>query len=330
MFHHKEGIWLEEATFTKSGYFGYGVGVSGDVAISGSWLDGSAPGTVSIFRRLGNAETILGDANNDGTVNDGDAAILAGNWQTPSGATWSMGDFNEDGIVDDADATILAANWHSGGGGVAHVWNEEATLEPSDATTNAWFGYRSDIHADNIFGDVAIVSAKYDDEVDTDAGAAYIFRYDSETEVWVEQAKLLADDADDGDNFGSDVAICGNTAIVGARDDDDNGSNSGSAYIFQWDGVTYDEGKEVWLQVDKIAASDGAAGEMFGEAVDVLAESFAVGAWGHPTGGVENLTGAAYVFTPDMTQTAVPEPGMLIMIAGSFCSLALCLVRKVS
>ena len=36
----------------------------------------------------------------------------------------------------------------------------------------------------------------------------------------------------DYDGFGSNVSISGETAIVGARDDDDNGSASGSAYIF--------------------------------------------------------------------------------------------------
>ena len=321
IFHRDAGVWSLESTFTKDRQLGYGVGVSGDVAISGAWDDGSAPGTTYIFRRAGGLVSILGDANSDGIVNNLDAGILAANWQMQSGATWAMGDFNDDHAVNDIDATLLASNWQNnstprnGAGG----WTEEATLQPSDATTNTWFGYRSDVYADDVFGDVAIVSAKYDDELGADTGAAYIFRYDSQTESWSEQVKLLADDVAAADNFGSDVAIFGNTAIVGSRGDDDNGSNSGSAYIFQWDGITYDEGKEVWLQVDKITASDGAAGEMFGEAVDVLADSFAVGAWGHPTGGGTDLIGSVYVYAPAPTQAAVPEPGTLTLMLAGLC-----------
>ncbi|MCZ6612369.1 MAG: FG-GAP repeat protein [Planctomycetota bacterium] len=44
--------------------------------------------------------------------------------------------------------------------------------------------------------------------------------------------KLLADDGAAGDVFGHSVAISGATAIVGAQDDDDNGTQSGSAYLF--------------------------------------------------------------------------------------------------
>ncbi len=44
--------------------------------------------------------------------------------------------------------------------------------------------------------------------------------------------KLLADDGAAQDYFGFSVAISGPTTIVGARKDDDNGTDSGSAYLF--------------------------------------------------------------------------------------------------
>ena len=49
---------------------------------------------------------------------------------------------------------------------------------------------------------------------------------------YAETAKLTALDAAAGDQFGYSVAISGNIAIVGARGNDDAGSNSGSAYLF--------------------------------------------------------------------------------------------------
>ncbi len=45
-------------------------------------------------------------------------------------------------------------------------------------------------------------------------------------------AKLLADDGAADDFFGTSVAISGATAIVGAFHDQDNGTASGSAYLF--------------------------------------------------------------------------------------------------
>ena len=47
-----------------------------------------------------------------------------------------------------------------------------------------------------------------------------------------EAQKLLAGDGASSDLFGWSVAIDGDTAVIGARLDDDNGSSSGSAYVF--------------------------------------------------------------------------------------------------
>ena len=46
------------------------------------------------------------------------------------------------------------------------------------------------------------------------------------------EVKIAANDTSEGDWFGWAVAISGDTAIVGAYQDDDAGSNSGAAYIF--------------------------------------------------------------------------------------------------
>ncbi|GAI64018.1 unnamed protein product, partial [marine sediment metagenome] len=51
-----------------------------------------------------------------------------------------------------------------------------------------------------------------------------------------EVAKLLASDVAAEGVFGKSVAISGDTVVIGAYRDDDNGTNSGSAYIFQRSG----------------------------------------------------------------------------------------------
>ena len=47
------------------------------------------------------------------------------------------------------------------------------------------------------------------------------------------ETKLTAADAAAYDWFGRSVAISGNTALVGAVNDDDDGDASGSAYLFE-------------------------------------------------------------------------------------------------
>lgn len=64
-------------------------------------------------------------------------------------------------------------------------------------------------------------------------GRAYVFRR-AGTE-WRQGAKLAPDDGDGSDIFGGPVALTadGSTALLGAIDDEDpNGPNAGSAYLF--------------------------------------------------------------------------------------------------
>ena len=76
-----------------------------------------------------------------------------------------------------------------------------------------------------------------DDDGGTDSGSAYVFVRSGTT--WSEQAKLIASDAAVLDWFGSEVALSGDTALVGAMWDDDAGTESGSAYVFVRSGTTW-------------------------------------------------------------------------------------------
>lgn len=68
------------------------------------------------------------------------------------------------------------------------------------------------------------------------SGSDYVFRFNGST--WVEGQKLLASDGALDDRFGSSVAVSGNVAIVRASLDDDNGTDSGSVYVFRFNGAT--------------------------------------------------------------------------------------------
>ena len=101
-------------------------------------------------------------------------------------------------------------------------------------------------------------------------------------------AKLTAFDGAAYDNFGKSVAVDGDTMVIGAWGDDDNGNNSGSAYV-------YVRQSGAWSRVAKLTASDGTADDNFGEAVAVDADTIVVGAYGDDDNG--NNSGSAYVFT---------------------------------
>ncbi|MEM7673875.1 MAG: hypothetical protein AAF212_11090, partial [Verrucomicrobiota bacterium] len=76
---------------------------------------------------------------------------------------------------------------------------------------------------------------------------------------------------DISDNFGLSVSILGDLAIMGAPNDGDNGSNSGSAYIFRNSGG-------VWIEEQKIFAVNGESNEFFGTSVVAFANRVLVGA----------------------------------------------------
>ena len=101
----------------------------------------------------------------------------------------------------------------------------EAKLLPSDGAASDYFG-----RSVALSGDTALVGAFYDDDNGSASGSAYVFVRSGAT--WTQQQKLLPSEGAASDQFGISVALSGDTALVGARgDDDDNGSESGGAYI---------------------------------------------------------------------------------------------------
>jgi len=109
---------------------------------------------------------------------------------------------------------------------IVSTWNEEAKLLASDGAEDDEFG-----DCVSIDGDYAIIGVHYDDDNGDNSGSAYVFKRDGQT--WTEKIKLLPSDGADSDKFGCSVSIEGDYVIIGAWSDDDNGVDSGSAYIFR-------------------------------------------------------------------------------------------------
>jgi len=129
-------------------------------------------------------------------------------------------------------------------------------------------------------------------------------KYPITIDPWIQQFKLTPSDGASYDHFGRSISISGDTIVVGAPEDDDNGTDSGSVYIFE----KSVDGWSTMTQTGKLTASDGAASDYFGWAVSIDKTTIVVGA---PYDDDKGLTsGSAYVFErpvngwTDMTQTA--------------------------
>ena len=124
-----------------------------------------------------------------------------------------------------------------------------------------------------------VVGANLDDDKGSDSGSAYVFEMSSpgDASSFAQVAKLTADDGEAGDAFGFAVAISDGTIVVGAHADDDKGSDSGSAYLFQ---KSSPSNASSWSQVAKLTADDGAASDAFGTSVAISDGSIFVGANG--------------------------------------------------
>lgn len=160
------------------------------------------------------------------------------------------------------------------------VVNEHANYSASNGRPSESFGFSVSLsHA------VAVVGAVRADDNGPRAGAAYVHRHDGST--WVQEARLIASDGAEHDLFGWSVAVAGDTAFVGATDDDHELS-TGSVYVFRFNGQS-------WQEEAKLFASDETSG--FGYSLSAFDDVVLIGAFGDNE--VARVAGAAYVFRFD-------------------------------
>lgn len=135
-------------------------------------------------------------------------------------------------------------------------WVQEAKLLPSGlGIADSYFG-----NAVAIDGDVIVVGATHDDEFLSNAGAAYVFRYNDLTENWDLEAKLHASDAASSDHFGISVAIRGDELAVASEWHDAGGvTNTGAAYVFRYDSMS-----GVWNEEQKFVPPVLSSGADYG------------------------------------------------------------------
>jgi len=198
--------------------------------------------------------------------------------------------FGDTGCVAVGSGRIVVGAWGNDDvvdrSGSAYIFdldgNELAKITASDAAENDQFGLSVAVGSGRI-----VVGSRWDDDNGTNSGSAYIFDLDGN-----ELAKITASDGAEFDVFGYSVAVGSGRIVVGAPLDDDNGTDSGSAYIFDLDGN----------ELTKITASDGAADDQFGFSVAVGSGRIVVGANFNDDNGTNS--GSAYIFDLDGNQLA--------------------------
>ncbi len=196
------------------------------------------------------------------------------------------------------------------------TWTQQAYIKASNADKVDLFGRAVGLDGDTLVvsahGEASAAAGVDGDQTDNslrNAGAVYVFERSGST--WSQTAYIKASNPGENDYFGIDLALDGDTLAVGAREDSDatgiNGDqsnddapDSGAVYVFVRSAHT-------WTQQAYLKASNTGAGDYFGDALALNADTLVVGAPREASGGRgvgadqsndnAERSGAAYVFT---------------------------------
>ena len=277
--------WVYQAKLTSTTFplshnhwFGYAVAVDGDTAVIGAPQDmfasSGGPGYALVFTRTGTTwtqRTLIGAS--DGANLDRFGSAVAIDVSTGTIVVGAQRDDNALGT--DAGAAYV----YTGSGA---TWTQQAKLIGATVSASTWYGYSVDIDNDTV-----LVGARRALVAGISAGAAYV--HVRSGAAWTEQARLAAPVGVLNDSFGWSCALSGDTAIVGAPQDDYASlTDAGSAYVF-----TRSAG--VWALQGTLQPAVPATGDFFGASVDVLGDRALVGAQSDDTPVAVN-SGAGYVF----------------------------------
>ncbi len=323
-----ESAKLTASDAWRGDYFGFSVSIDGNAAIIGApsanCISGAECGAVYVFRydgtswieeqkliasdavrglELGRAVSVSGDtiiagANSSAYVFRFNGAQWAEEQKLTASDTSEHIGFGSSVSVSDDRVGVGALRADCAGSstmcGAAYIfqfdgtnWVEEQRLTASNAAAGDRFGFSVSLNGNTAL--VGAISRGCTLHGDEDCGAAFVFGYDGYE--WIEVQELTASDSAGRNMFGESVSVSGETAVVGASDDDCAGKahRCGAAYVFQFNG-------SVWVEEQKLNASDATPGARFGWSVATSGSAVIVGARldGCGPGGLG--CGSAYVF----------------------------------
>jgi len=260
-----------------------------------------------------------------------------------TGSTVDSGDRFGAAVRVENTRAIIGADRFAIDNGTAYIfeysagdWTETSELVPDDPGISEFYGQSVDVSGDlavigadravyifrfdgttwiqeekisstSLFGSTVAVE---DERVAVGSPAQnQVLVYVFDGTIWSLEATLSPSDVQSNDQFGSDVSLDGNALLVGTPFEDDGGSSAGAAYVFRFDGSS-------WNEEVKLVASDAQASDNFGESVSISNNLAVIGApnedggTGDPTSG----SGAGYIFRFDgsqWSQETILRPGVL-------------------
>ncbi|NNF42524.1 MAG: hypothetical protein HKN62_05670 [Phycisphaerales bacterium] len=173
-------------------------------------------------------------------------------------------------------------------------WETSELIAPADAAPGDKFG-----QAVAIDGDLAVIGAPLADQVQLNAGVAYVYAWQGAG--WAHEVTLGPDfDGQVEDQFGLSVAVqldavpadpaIGDLIAIGAPLADGAGVDAGAVYLFNNAGGD-------WFEQIRLAPSTTDAGDDFGRSVSVSGRFLAAGAPKHDEIGVGSNAGTVALFT---------------------------------
>jgi hypothetical protein len=296
--------YLKASNTDAADLFGSSVAISGDTVVVGAPEEDSSAtgvggdqssnatndsGAVYVFTRSGTTwsqQAYIKASNTDpldhfgcSVAIDGDTLVV-GAYGERSNATGVNGDELNDSMDAAGAAYVFVRNGSS--------WTQQAYLKASNTGKGDLFGHDVAIDGDTIAvaareeaSRATGVNGNQNDNSAIGAGAVYVFTRNGVS--WAQEAYLKASNTNFDDQFGYDVAISGDTIVVGAYFEDSNsvGVNgnqadnaalfAGAAYVFTRSGTT-------WSQQAYLKASNTDAYDLFGSSVDVDGDAILVGA----------------------------------------------------
>jgi hypothetical protein len=320
VFTNVNGVWTEQQILkandgSPEDSFGWSVAINGNTAFVGAYGDDDFKGSAYVFTRNGNlwsqqqkltdpngattdqfgwslsitSNTAIISANEDDDAgfDSGSAFVYFNNgasWAFQQKLTASDGADNDSfgwSVAIDNNTAVIGASGDDGIRGSAYVftrsgsvWTEQQKLIANDRVPKDEFG-----NSVAISGGTILIGASGDEKL---RGSVYVFI--NAGNVWNQQQKILTSDGEPDDSFGWSMAISDKTAIVGAFLDDNNDTDSGSAYILR----IIDP---FWGEEILATPATGVANDLFGISVSISGNTAVIGA-----SGTNNSQGTAYVY----------------------------------
>ncbi len=209
---------LTSSTQAASARFGCSISMNGEAMIVGAYNETSGKGAAYIFGydkvdgvwHQANCQRIVAS---DGATSDnfGCSVALCGDYAVVGARKGNIG--TTAGVE---SGSVYAYQCDS-----FKVWTEKKEITPADGTADDMFG-----RAVSINGSYVLVGAPGKDN-----GAAYIYNKGGS---WTSVQKIMAASSATDDFFGGSVYTDGTYMVCGDVNDDDFGTNSGSASIFEY------------------------------------------------------------------------------------------------